>query len=324
MKLFLAGGESRHWISESFLGISTHVPEIQGGRQLAENAIGGFFDDLPCREHNFSSIYRSDAIRGGFNVNDGLSRRSDSLWTEGQHRGGFDQTIKKWHPYILESFYYADADTERLIPHFGDFMLDSGAFTFCGTGGNVAWDEYLERYADFINRNNVQKFFELDIDSVVGYKEVKRMRVKLEGLTNKQPIPVWHISRGKNEFIRHCDEFPYVALGGYVVAIKASDPRQVAYTKSYPWFINEAHKRGKKIHGLGYTNLKGLTVHHFDSVDSTAWTTGNRFGYLYKFTGNTVEKVKVPFGCRIGKPAEAALINYTEWVKFQKWADTHL
>ena len=52
-------------------------------------------------------------------------------------------------------------------------------------------------------------------------------------LTGKQPIPVWHISRGKDEFIRHCDEFPYVALGGYVAAIKASDPRQKAYVKAY-------------------------------------------------------------------------------------------
>ena len=73
-------------------------------------------------------------------------------------------------PYILESFYYIDADTERLLPYFGDFMLDSGAFIFMMDSKTaVNWDEYLERYADFINRNRIDKFFELDIDVVVGW-----------------------------------------------------------------------------------------------------------------------------------------------------------
>lgn len=240
--------------------------------------------------------------------------------------GGFDEVVKTWKPFILESFYYADSDTERLIPYFGDFLLDSGAFTFCGDKSFNAhrFEEYIEKYADFINRNNIQKFFELDIDSIVGYEKVLEYRKKLERLTNKQSIPVWHISRGKDEFLRHCDEYPYVALGGYVAAIKASDPRQQAYVKAYPWFIDEAHKRGTKIHGLGFTSLEGMKKYHFDSVDSTAWTTGNRFGYIYRFDGTTMKKTEVPKGHRIGDSRAAALINYTEWIKFQRYAVTHL
>lgn len=243
-----------------------------------------------------------------------------------EERGGYDPIILKHKPYILESFFYADADTERLMPHFGDFLLDSGAFTFCGTGGfsPSRFDEYLERYADFINRNKVEKFFELDVDSITGYDKVLEYRARLERLTNKQPIPVWHISRGKDEFLRHCDEYPYVALGGYVAAIKASDPRQKAYVRAYPWFISEAHKRNTKIHGLGFTSLEGLRKYHFDSVDSTAWTTGNRFGYLYFFDGRTMVKKDAPKGHRIADSRAAALHNYTEWIKFQKYADKYL
>lgn len=240
--------------------------------------------------------------------------------------GGYDPIIIEHRPFILESFFYADADTERLLPYYGDFLLDSGAFTFCGTGGFTQdqFEPYLERYADFINRNHVNKFFELDVDSITGYEKVLYFRKKLEKLTGKQPIPVWHISRGKEEFLRHCDEFPYVALGGYVAAIKASDPRQKAYVKSYPWFISEAHKRKAKIHGLGFTQLKLLPQMHFDSVDSTAWTTGNRFGYLYFFDGKTMQKREPPKGHRIGDSRAAALNNYTEWIKYQKYANTHL
>lgn len=228
--------------------------------------------------------------------------------------------IKMYQPYILESFYYVDADTERLLPYFGDFLLDSGAFTFMmNSKSHVDWDEYLERYAAFINRNHIEKFFELDIDSVVGYEAVIEYRRRLERLTNRQPIPVWHSPRGKDEFLRHCDEYPYVALGGIV-----GNEWNAQAEEYMPWFISEAHKRGAKIHGLGYTKLEKLKRFHFDSVDSTSWTTGNRFGFVYKFNGRTMIKVDVPKGKRIADPRKVALINYTEWVKFQRWADTHL
>lgn len=300
VRVFLAGCESRHWIQkELYAGVSR-------GDELSPSDGDSLVTDCSCRERLTQRFLAGVAP-----------------WRSG---GGYDPIIRKHKPFILESFYYADADTERLIPYYGDFLLDSGAFTFCGTGGFSPdkFDEYLERYANFINRNHVEKFFELDVDSITGYDKVLEYRRKLERLTGKPPIPVWHISRGKDEFLRHCDEYPYVALGGYVAAIKASDPRQQAYVRSYPWFISEAHKRGKKIHGLGFTSLNGITKYHFDSVDSTAWTTGNRFGYLYYFDGKTMKKRDAPKGHRIGDSRAAALHNYSEWIKFQKYAETHL
>lgn len=224
---------------------------------------------------------------------------------------------KKSKPFILESFYYANEDTETLIPYFGDFLLDSGAFTFMSNQNrtDVNFDEYLERYAAFVKKNKVEKFFELDLDSVVGYPKVLQMRKKLEALTGRQCIPVWHLSRGKEEFLKMCDEYPYVAIGGIVS--KEITPDMYKY---FPWFIREAHKHHAKIHGLGFTQLKGLTQYHFDSVDSTAWTTGNRFGYVYKFNGTTMKKVDAPPGHKLADSRKVALFNFTEWVKFQRYA----
>lgn len=290
MKLFLTGTETRHWIQEEYMKLYL-AGMVEGARKEINEMIIYISGEPPF--HKSSGMY--------------------------------DSTIVKHRPYILESFFYANEDTERLLPYYGDFLLDSGAFTFCGTGGFSPnkFEEYLEKYADFINRNNIQKFFELDVDSITGYEKVLEYRKKLERLTGKQAIPVWHISRGKDEFIKHCDEYPYVALGGYVAAIKASDPRQKAYVKAYPWFISEAHKRGAKIHGLGFTQLSLLPKYHFDSVDSTAWTTGNRFGYLYYFDGKTIQKRASPKGHRISDSRAAALNNYTEWIKYQQYADKH-
>ena len=116
-----------------------------------------------------------------------------------------------------------------------------------------------------------------------------------------------------------CKEYDYVAIGGLVT-------KEIASTeyKYFTWFINIAHKYGAKIHGLGFTNLKGLEKYHFDSVDSTSWTTGNRFGAVYKFNGRTMEKVNKKEGQRLADSKAVAIHNFTEWVKFQKWAERNL
>lgn len=218
---------------------------------------------------------------------------------------------------ILESFYYVDDLITSLIPHLKHFMLDSGAFTFFTQGKHVDWDEYVSRYIDYIKANDIKLFFELDIDSLVGYDSVKEIRRRLELETGKRPIPVWHKSRGKEEFLRMCEEYDYVAIGGIVS--KEIKPEEYKY---FPWFIREAHKRGAKIHGLGFTKLKSLGLYHFDSVDSSSWTSGNRFGHVYKFDGRMLQKHDKPAGTRM-KPRETAINNFSEWVKFCQYAETH-
>lgn len=233
-------------------------------------------------------------------------------------RGGYDPIIRNYHPYVLESFFYVNKDTERLLPSYGDFLLDSGAFTFMSTfkNTNIDWDAYIHEYGQWIIKNNVSKFFELDIDAIVGHKEVLKYREKLETMVERRCIPVWHKSRGFEEYIRLCDTYNYIAIGG--IAIKTITK------KEFPVFtrlLHEAHERGTKVHGLGMTQFAELVKYRFDSVDSSAWTAGNRFGFLYVFDGTTMRKVNVKERRRIVKPKDAALWNYVEWVKFQKYAE---
>ena len=253
-------------------------------------------------------------IRKGENMD--LSLAGTAPWKE---EGIYNKTIETGVK-ILESFFYADEWTEWLIPRTRNFMLDSGAFTFMTSHkGKVDWNDYLKRYAEFINKNDVKLFYELDIDSIVGYDKVLEMRKWLESATGKKPIPVWHKSRGKEEFLKMCEEYPYVAIGGIV----SKEITRKEY-KFFPWFINEAHKRGAKIHGLGFTNLEGIQKYHFDSVDSTSWTTGNRFGAIYRFNGKTMVKYGKKEGQRLSDSRAVAVNNFNEWVKFQKYAEKYL
>lgn len=222
--------------------------------------------------------------------------------------------------YALESFFYADAKTEKNIPYYGDFLLDSGAFTFFSRGhNNIDWDAYVDRYADFIIKNKVEKFFELDIDKLVGYEKVLQLRERLEKRVGRQCIPVWHIFRGKDNFLEMCDKYKYVAIGGIVSKEITTDQYPM-----FTWLINEAHKRGCKIHGLGFTNLEGMKKYKFDSVDSTSWTTGNRFGAIYRFNGKTLDKFGKKNGQRLKDYYKVLVNNFCEWVKFQKYVDIHL
>jgi hypothetical protein len=235
--------------------------------------------------------------------------------------GIYDNTIKKCNVAILESFYYADEWTEKTIPFLENFLLDSGAFTFMSNSkkGKINWKDYIDRYIAFINRNNVKHFFELDIDCIVGYENVLRIRKYIEEKTGKKCIPVWHKSRGKDEFLKMCDEYDYVSIGGIV----SKEIKQNEYP-FFTWFINEAHKRGCKIHGLGFTNLKGLEKYKFDSVDSTSWITGNRFGCVYMFNGKSIVKHDKKQGQRLADSRAVAIHNFNEWVKFQKYAEKNL
>lgn len=232
-----------------------------------------------------------------------------SVLPSGQTRG-----IPSKFPFnVLMSFAVYDDIVVENIHKFQDFILDSGAFSYLAglDASKVDWDDYIRRYASFINKYDIEKFIELDIDSIVGYERVKELREKLIKLTGKKPIPVWHKSRGKDEFIKMCKEFPYVAIGGIVT----KEITRKEY-KFFPWFIQTAHQYGAKIHALGLTNMSAIKKYNFDSVDSSSWTCGNRFGYVVKFNGSEFVQIKAGGSRRLKNADAVAKHNFDEWVRF--------
>lgn len=248
------------------------------------------------------------------------------VYLAGEHLVKNGNNCKSWDGLkILELYFYArkNKNFNRLVKSNCKLLLDSGAFTIMsGTTNAINWDRYIEQYADFINVNNIKLFFELDIDGIIGLHKVEQLREKLESLTGKKPIPVWHGKRGKQYFIDMCKNYPYVALGGLAQAGDKATRKKME--TAFPWFINIAHQHQCKIHGLGYTNLNNLKKFHFDSVDSTAWLYGNRGGYIYQFNFLTglMEQYKKE-NARV-KTKETAMFNFNEWIKFSRYAEKYL
>lgn len=220
-------------------------------------------------------------------------------------------------PYVLSSYYYLKSNFYMInkikVPQV--FMLDSGAFSFMNSiDKKVDFDKYLDEYADFINKYDIDLFFELDVDSVMGYEKVKEYRKILETKTNKRCIPVWHKSRGINDFIETCKTYDYIAIGGIVT----KEITQTEY-KYFPKLIEIAHKNGCKVHGLGFTSMKYLNNIKFDSVDSSSWNAAGRYGIVYQYKNGKIYGLRKD-NYRIVDCKSTDVWNIKEWIKFQKYA----
>ncbi|MCC8175499.1 MAG: hypothetical protein LIO91_03605 [Bacteroidales bacterium] len=230
--------------------------------------------------------------------------------------------------YMLESFLTIQPWQIPLIPQCAGFMLDSGAFSFIEGRKLSNLETYVQRYIDFVRTNNIRQYIELDLDPIIGVENARKLRSRLEAEIGWPSIPVWHLCRGKQAFLEMCDEYDYVAIGG--VATGDSDRRKLM--PILPWLIAEAHKRNAKIHGLGFTNLKELYTYRFDSVDSTTWTCGSRFGTIMALRRDAQGRVYLvqEYCVRNGKRHRAidggGIMEYNlmQWIKFQQYAESNL
>jgi len=220
----------------------------------------------------------------------------------------------------LESFVYLSEFEKGILSNYDNFLLDSGAFTYLNKNKNKKfdWENYVKQYAEFIRTKNIKTFFELDIDPIVGLKEVERLRDVLENTAERKCIPVWHKSRGLDYWEKMVKEYNYVAIGGIVT----QEIKRTQYDIFLP-LLKIAKENNCKVHGLGFTNLKGMEKYKFYSVDSTSWLSGNKFGSVYLFDGKTMQKQNKLIGQRV-KTNEVLVHNFSEWVKFSKYAEQNL
>ncbi len=219
--------------------------------------------------------------------------------------------------FTLESFVYVKPWMIKHINEDWDFILDSGAFTFFKGGDTIDWIDYVKRYCQFIKAHKINKFFELDIETITNMATTEDLRKRIEDITGKQPIPVWRPLRGIDYWHQMVEKYPYTAIsasGRYDSAWTRRPGGKTAINK----LCRIAHDAGGRVHGLGYTVLKNLPTIGFDSVDSTAWIFGNMTGHIYRFNGTTM--VKETMAGRL-RGRQVAVYNFAEWVKYQRYAE---
>lgn len=241
--------------------------------------------------------------------------------TNGMGKELRQHTIEKCKPtYMLETFFSGERNCIKVMNDVGNdnFLLDSGAYSFMN-GAKITVDEmdkYINKYIDFIKRNNIKHYFEIDVDNIFGLEYVEYWRHKMENSIGYRCIPVWHKGRGVDYWKYMCREYKYIAIGGLVFHVRKSE---------YPLIkklVNYAYYKGVKVHGLGFTKTKELKEYKFYSVDSASWVISATLGQQISFFRNGyIEMRALEKGNYKVKLPELAAHNMIEWTKFQKYMD---
>lgn len=233
------------------------------------------------------------------------------------------ERLKNTH--ILQSFAYDFKNVEKYYPMCKSVMLDSGAFTVMNSKSkrnNFNPMQYCKEYANHIKKNNIDTFLELDIEGVYGFDVYRDCLHQLQDITGKMPIIVFHKWRGLNYYKELVKKVPYIALGD--VSVGGSSSRELY--KFFPWFIKEAHKNNCKVHGLAFTSIPDLQFMEMDSVDSSSWSAGCRFGHPFRFDGHCLKV----YDCsrtetrQLDHNKVVKLHDYLEWQKLSQYYDTEM
>lgn len=222
--------------------------------------------------------------------------------------------------YLLNTFFEGEKPCKRALSIVGadNFLLDSGAFSFM-SGAKCTEkivEEYAERYIDFIKRNHVKLYFEMDVETVLSLPFVEKMRSKMERETGVPCIPVWHKNRGIEYYKRMCSEYRYIAIGGLVFHVKQSEWPLIHKMVDY------AANKGVKVHGLGFTKTRELEKWRFYSVDSSSWKTAAiRGSNRHFFNGRYIETHNVKKDGYKTDQRLLAAYNGIEWCKYQRYMD---
>ena len=244
---------------------------------------------------------------------------------EKMHSKGYDieKHINLNECHILQSFVYAkDADAER-YKDCKSFMMDSGAFTLMMSktkAKNFDIVKFTKDYGNFVKKYDIDNFVELDVDGIYGIPTYLDTLHRLQDITGKDPVRVFHGWRGKDYFQELVKQKDRICLGG--VAVGLSRKQSFNY---FNWFIDEAHRNNCKIHGLAVTSDKFLRRFNFDSVDSSTWSFSVRGGWIYRFDGSGLSVYPGSEGCKDGERiSDPYCLGYAlkEWVKYSKYLDS--
>jgi hypothetical protein len=197
--------------------------------------------------------------------------------------------------WILYSFYYMwEFNKFDFIERMQDkhpeitWFLDSGAFTYSVQAKKKPLPSpqaYARLYFEFIQRQGHRwhRIAELDLDGIEG---LNISEGQVEDWTNEMltswpdlPImPCWHGWRGWQAWERYLKDprIRHLAFGR--ASMNDRVRRKMCLT---------ARSVNKTVHGFGFTKLKtSLNLVPCDSVDSTSWVLGQKFGTLYVFQGD--------------------------------------
>ena len=187
---------------------------------------------------------------------------------------------------LLSYHYFKKVDLRELLEkYFGSHsplvFIDSGGFSAATQGVEINMEEYaawLKSYEDLIT-------IYANLDEI-GNPELTYQRQKEMEDLGLKPLPVFHTGEPTSWLEKYIDEgYDYICLGGMVPYSK--DKKKLIKWMSLCFDIAKASGREIKYHGFGMTNWDLMRAYPWESVDSSSWCSGFRYGSVPLFDPRT-------------------------------------
>lgn len=192
---------------------------------------------------------------------------------------------------LLCSFHYYKQKQDLIIDLISkgcDIFIDSGAFSAHNAGEFID----IHEYSKFLVDTKAVFYAGLDvIGSAEKTMENQRFMEKEYGL---KPIPTFHMGEPLSAALALAEEYEYIAIGGMVFS------EGIRKWLDNLWNQLLKTRSDLKCHGFGLTNAELIARYPWQSVDSSSFKAGKRFGRMALYN-----------------PIRNELIthDYNEWIK---------
>ena len=227
----------------------------------------------------------------------------------------------------LFSYYYLNKNNnsddllETSFENKHNIFLDSGAFS--AYTKNVTIDIY--EYCDFIYKyiDKITTYASLD---VIKNPEETLKNYKLMKDKGLNPLITFHKGSSIGYLKEMVNENDYIAVGG-MAGQKGSTLQKTKFLDKCFSII----KSDCKVHGFGYTSIKGLQRYPFYSVDSTNWLSGSQRAQVYKYENGNLKGYSTNDKNKINSMSvnykdynnkrwyDRVVNNAVEWQKFETY-----
>lgn len=232
-----------------------------------------------------------------------MRKREFGIFFSGVESDKYFGIVSKETNTMLMSYHYLQRKGKKFLQGLYEkrpdllLIVDSGAFTFNNSeeyeNKDIEyWEKYLDKYTKWAldNKEHIFAIAELDIDFLVGVKQVDEWREKYFRPLEEQGVSViylWHSTRHDKEWEEMCKKYDYVGFSFQEKEANFTD-------KKLTNMFHIAKRHNALVHGFAVTGLEAMTSYPFFTVDSTTWLVGTQFGELNYFDGRKMKRLKKP------------------------------
>lgn len=217
-----------------------------------------------------------------------MTRRRRGLWLIEEAWSALDQGER---PGILLSYpFHEREDMEALLAP----VRAAGVRVFADSGAFSAWQSGkvidLAAYAAWLHRwgRLFDLYANLDVIGDAVATATNQTALEDQGL---KPLPTVHFGAPWSAFdAALAAEPPYMGFGGLVGRMTFEHKEAMRWCLAG---LRRTAAAGAKVHGFGVTRWNAIWDLPWQSVDSTSWKSGGRYGAILLFTGTKLIHVPV-------------------------------